>query len=340
MSDIASSLLTYPFRSGVLDWPKDVLILGADYFSDVSELENYDVVQSFKPFAYNFKKKNIYSVPEIKTEKIYSAVLCVLSKQKDFALYQLAMASNILEKNGMLLACAENDSGGKRLEKWFKDLGFQPQSISKSKCRMTWAHKENLNQNKIEEYIENGSHKGIQLKDKTYITRPGVYGWNKIDVGSAMLVELLPNNLSGVGADFGCGYGFLSDIILSKNKDIKKLYSIDADFNALECCKQNLKKYEDRVMIDYGWEDLNQKPNDIKNLDWIVMNPPFHEGKNTDIAVGQNFIQTAALSLRKGGTLYMVANAHLPYEGILEEKFSEIKKIEEKQGFKVYQAIL
>jgi 16S rRNA (guanine1207-N2)-methyltransferase len=141
--------------------------------------------------------------------------------------------------------------------------------------------------------------------------------------------------LKGTGADFGCGYGYLSREIAEAENGIKKLYAIDADYHALACCRKNLKPCEDKMSIEYLWADLNKKPFEISNLDWVIMNPPFHDGKKTDIAAGQNFIQSAAASLRKGGRLYMVANAHLPYENILRREFSDMEKIIEKQGFKV-----
>ena len=338
MSDFASPLLTYPFKSDVLDWPEEALVIGAGYFSDIAEFKNIECIQSFKPAADMLGKKNILSKPVLENNKKHHSVLCVLPKQKEAALYSLAQAINTLEENGLLLSVAENDAGGKRLEKWYKDLGLNPQSLSKSKCRITWAYKENIAKTILDKCIENGSEQKIQLGNKDYFTKPGIFGWNKIDTGSQMLAETIKSQLYGVGADFGCGYGYLSDAVLSSKNSIKKIYAIDADYNALECCRKNLKQYEDKVMIEYGWEDLNTKPGHINNLDWIIMNPPFHDGKASHVSVGQNFITTAAQSLRKGGILYMVANAHLPYEKILESDFTKLEKIEEKQGFKVYKA--
>ena len=55
--------------------------------------------------------------------------------------------------------------------------------------------------------------------------------------------------------------------------------------------------------------------------DVIVMNPPFHDGRDADPMLGLKFITTAAMSLRSTGDLWLVANKHLPYENLMAETF-------------------
>ena len=52
------------------------------------------------------------------------------------------------------------------------------------------------------------------------------------------------------------------------------------------------------------------------------MNPPFHDGGTEDRALGQGFIRRAAEVLRPGGTCWLIANRHLPYEGVLTPLFN------------------
>ena len=54
------------------------------------------------------------------------------------------------------------------------------------------------------------------------------------------------------------------------------------------------------------------------------MNPPFHDGGTEDQALGQAFIRRAAEALRPGGTLWLVANRHLPYEATLSAAFKTV----------------
>ena len=69
------------------------------------------------------------------------------------------------------------------------------------------------------------------------------------------------------------------------------------------------------------------------------MNPPFHDGGAEDKALGQNFIRRAASALRKGGTLWLVANRHLPYEAVLGEHFRRVTAKADAGGYKIHEAV-
>ena len=48
--------------------------------------------------------------------------------------------------------------------------------------------------------------------------------------------------------------------------------------------------------------------------------------------------QVAEWILRKGGRLWLVANRHLPYEGVLTPLFAGVELKSQTGGFKVYEA--
>jgi 16S rRNA (guanine1207-N2)-methyltransferase len=68
------------------------------------------------------------------------------------------------------------------------------------------------------------------------------------------------------------------------------------------------------------------------------MNPPFHTSRAADPGLGAAFIRAAGGMLSLSGTLYMVANRHLPYEDALRAAFHEIEEIGGDGGFKVIRA--
>ena len=76
----------------------------------------------------------------------------------------------------------------------------------------------------------------------------------------------------------------------------------------------------------------------LTDLDFVVMNPPFHDGGAEDRALGVAFIETAAKALRKGGTCWLTANRHLPYERPLAGAFSKVELRAEAGGYKIYEA--
>ena len=168
------------------------------------------------------------------------------------------------------------------------------------------------------------------------MTQAGLYGWNKIDKGSQLLLERLPHDLKGRGADFGCGYGLIARHVLEQNPNVKLMHVMDADARAVEICTDNLAVYKDRVQAKYC--DLTRPQDHLRNLDFIVMNPPFHEGKKTDFSIGLGFIKSSAAALSPRGVLYVVANAHLPYEDLLQAEFKTVEKLHEGGGFKVFTA--
>jgi len=68
------------------------------------------------------------------------------------------------------------------------------------------------------------------------------------------------------------------------------------------------------------------------------MNPPFHEAQDASFTLGKTFIRQAASILKPGGTLYLVANIHLPYEKEIQEQFRSHRLLCEEDGFKLFLA--
>lgn len=332
-----SQLLTLPFETDACDWPQSdqkTLVYNAQYWNGINEIKDFDVVQSFAPYAdiWTAKPKDVQL--EIKGE--YDFILLSLPKQKESALYHMAQSLDHLKDNGILIVAAANDAGGKRLEKWMQGFGLEVTSLSKSKCRVSWAVKKDVQGDIVAKYIKLGAVQTVEMNGDHYLTQAGIYGWNKIDRGSKILTDCLNDPLKGKGADFGCGYGYLSRTVLLRHDGIQDFYALDADHQALECARINLKDFEN---VHFDWLDITQSQALPHNLDFIVMNPPFHDGKKADNVIGQKFIIATYQCLRNKGTLYMVANAHLPYERILNENFESVEKLAEQDGFKIYKAI-
>ena len=337
--------LFYPLRSGGLCAPgKDSSVL----FINAAPCDGLNMIkfaaltlqQYFKPYVCALEEKGYGVLPDLPNRKErFDYIFIAMPKNKTEAQYLLARGVEMLRDQGTLICAAGNDSGGKRLAGFFEALGIEDcRQESKCKSRVVWAEKPlEIDGKALQEWIKAGSVQ--EILDGKFHSVPGVFGWHKIDKGSEILVENLPTDLAGKGADFGCGYGYLSDYLLQHNPAIESLFCVDADFRAVEMCRKNIKKIECAARVQYVWEDLLQPVSRLQNLDWIVMNPPFHEGRARDISIGRAFIKTAAKSLGPGGALWMVANAGLPYEQILESGFKTCSKKSEGQGFKVYAAI-
>jgi len=315
--------LLLPFEEGALAWPQGpILFLNGEAAPGLPE--NVTIQQYFKPKALSFS-------PQIPQGR-YEAVLILGSRQHQETQYLMGKALELLPPDGALVCAAANDAGGKRLEGDFEDCGLEAESISKHKSRVVWARAQGK---AMPSWVTAGDMQPVL--DGAFYSQPGIFGWNKIDTGSALLVKYLPDGVfTGAGADFGCGYGYLAAHILQRNK-VDILHCLDADYRAVEACRKNLTgKYQ--ADIDYVWADLTIPQKNLPLLEWVVMNPPFHEGKKAQYSIGTDFIKTASRTLKPGGALWMVANAHLPYETALEACFKHVKVIAEQQGFKVFHA--
>lgn len=225
-----------------------------------------------------------------------------------------------------------NDFGGKSLEKIILNQFDNVFCESKNKARYITITKTESAPLIIQEWL--GHTKIRMVDDIGFYSMPGLFGWDKIDAGSRLLLDYLPE-LKGVVADFGCGYGYLSKNILLKNKKIKINYCFDCDIRAIEACKMNVT--DDRAITMQV--DCTRPIVDIPQLDFIVMNPPFHDGVGEDKNLGQKFIETAAHHLRRNGQCWIVANKHLPYEKTIATVFFKHEKITEKDGFKIFKAV-
>ena len=163
-------------------------------------------------------------------------------------------------------------------------------------------------------------------------SQPGVFSWDRLDPGTALLLDHLPA-LAGRGADFGCGIGVLAKAALASAK-VKAITLVDIDGRAVEAARRNVE--DPRAEI--RWADLKSGAAGLANLDFVVMNPPFHLGGVEDQALGQGFLQRAASVLRRGGALWLTANRHLPYETVLKPLFSRVETRAEARGFKIIEA--
>jgi 16S rRNA (guanine1207-N2)-methyltransferase len=246
--------------------------------------------------------------------------------ERDFV---LAQALRVLKAGGTLTALAPKDKGGSRLKKALEGFGAQVREDARKHHRFCFVTKR-AGLKDLDQAIAAGSPRIVPTLGLW--SHPGVFSWDRPDPGSRMLIEALPA-LAGRGADLGCGVGLLSQAVL-RSAAVTALACADLDRRAVACAEHNL----DDPRVRLAWADLRTPLEGAADLDFVVMNPPFHDGGAEDRALGQAFIASAAAMLRKGGVCWLVANRHLPYEAPLAAAFSAVRLVAEGQGYKVYEA--
>jgi 16S rRNA (guanine1207-N2)-methyltransferase len=172
----------------------------------------------------------------------------------------------------------------------------------------------------------------FQMLPNGWVTAPGAFSADGPDAASAALAAALPEKMPGRVADLGAGWGFLAFHVLQR-QGVTECALVEAEHDVLEAARRNVR--DDRAR--FHWADATTW-SDPEPFDHVVMNPPFHIGRDADPALGAAFIAAAARVLSPKGTLWMVANRHLPYEAPLRAAFGEVREIDGPPAFKLFSA--
>ena len=336
--DFIAETLMVPYRKNLIEGPaRDtrILFLNAESPALLKDTASPILVQPRFDKARPLIEAGFKVISSGQVEGKFNTAWILPGKDVTEAQYLLAMAVRALSEGGTIVAAAPNDAGGKRLEGLFEELDLSPQAESKHKARVVFASvDQGWNHEKADAWFAQGQEQPIL--SGSFISRPGLYGWDKIDIGSALLARYLPTNLSGSIADFGCGWGYLSLQATAASKKITRLTLADIDSRAIDIARRNVQSQHPELPVETLWTDLTHPDATRGHFDAILLNPPFHAGTHADPALGQAIIATAAQSLKAGGRLYLVANRHLPYEKTLGTLFRQVEVLGDENGFKAF----
>ena len=243
--------------------------------------------------------------------------------------YVLAQALRALKPSGRLVALAPKDKGGLRLRRELAAFGCEAADTARRHWRICAARRPDAPTGLAEAIAEGGP----QVPPKLGLwSQPGVFSWDRPDPGSALLERHIAD-LAGAGADLGCGVGMLALAALA-SRALVSFALVDLDRRAIAAARRNVAD----PRASFLQADLRNDTPALGALDFVIMNPPFHDGGAEDKALGQAFIRTAAAMLKPGGALKMVANVGLPYEAVLAERFKDVRLIDQAPGYKVIEA--
>lgn len=333
MTDDARETLLLPFETGRLAVPGTGTLLflrarpgrwPADW-----RMPDLTAVQSFAPLAQALARQGVTTMPLADARGGHALVLALPPRQREEARALLAEAVAQAEPGALVVAAAANNEGARTIEADLAGLIGPVESLSKNKARVFWGRTEAVDAGLLAEWRMLDAPRAIG--DGRFWSRPGLFAWDRIDAGSALLAEVLPETLSGHGADLGAGFGYLAAQILKRCARVKALDLYEAEKRALDLAEHNLA--DETRPLRFFWADVTAGLAD--RYDFIVTNPPFHTGRADRADLGQAFIERAAQALVPGGRLVLVANRHLPYEAVLQKHFAEIQTLADRQGYKV-----
>lgn len=243
--------------------------------------------------------------------------------------YSLALALRALAPDALITALAPKDKGGSRIKKELEAFGCEVEEDSKRHHRIARARRP-ADLAALAPALGEGA--PLFLEELGLWTQPGVFSWDRLDPGSSLLLEHLPE-FSGRGADLGAGLGCLSRAVLGSAK-VKHISLVEIDRRAVACARRNVNPARSTVI----WADLRHAELHLDELDFVVSNPPFHDAGQEDHGLGQEFLRKTAGMLKTGGTAWIVANRHLPYEAVMAPLFSRVRLVTETKAFKIVEA--
>ena len=188
--------------------------------------------------------------------------------------YVIALALRALAPGARLTVLAPKDKGGSRLGKELKAFGC---AVSRD-ARAPSPHLRRRSGPPDSEGVDEAIAAGAPRLDAG--ARPVV---------AARRVQLGPDRpgqrpagaasaaLAGRGADLGCGIGVLARAVLA-SPEVEHLTLVDIDRRAVEAARAQCRRPA-RPML---WADVRGRRRGSAGLDFVVMNPPFHDGGAED----------------------------------------------------------
>lgn len=265
----------------------------------------------------------------------FGTVLVRMTRSAEELKFVMALAARRLTPGGKLFLFGSNDEGIKSATKAFAPRFEVPQTlITKRHCRVFGAAlKAAPSDDELQGFAE-----AVRIQTKTaelgWTSWPGMFAHGRLDVGSAFLIEHLPDLEEGARVlDYGCGAGVLS-LALQRQAAGLDITLLDNDALALEVAARNVDGTTPCLGI--SMEALGE----AEKFDLILSNPPIHIGKQQTYAMLESLILGAPERLNKGGHLRLVVQGTAPVERMMQEVFTKVTAVADNRSFVVWDGVV
>ncbi len=283
-------------------------------------------------FSGNLSDFELESAPD----EIFDFVLFRLNKSKVLTNYLLEQIARTLKVGGSLIMTGNNQEGIKSVMKHAGNIGevaeleLLGKGLRYARITKKADYQLDLNGDEYRELLLLEDHE----LGREFASKPGIYGYKKIDEGSRFLVETLLQNPELVGGkllDLGCGYGYLAGNLgdLSLVTDIT---ATDANVAAVLLADHNFKTLG--LNVEVTLDDCGESLED-RIFDTIICNPPFHQGFGTSQDLTVKFVENTKRLLRRRGKAYYVVNKFIGIEKVCYDNYVKCTELASNNHFKI-----
>ncbi|XZQ55372.1 MAG: 16S rRNA (guanine(1207)-N(2))-methyltransferase RsmC [Arsenophonus sp.] len=274
-------------------------------------------------------KKAHYNLILKKTLAVqFNTLIYFWPKNKEEANFQLHNMCSVLPVGNDIFIIGENRSGIKSVYRILKEIGYVYKIDTLQHCNLYYCKLENKPQFNLHDWWTM-----YKIDDVFIKTLPGVFSQKSLDEGSKLLLSTFNKPLRGELLDMASGSGVLGATIGKKNPNIKLTFC-DSHAASIASILETLKinGLTGNIIISDIYSEIKD------SYDWIICNPPFHDGLITNYSTTEVIIKQAPNYLKRNGKFRMVANAFLPYQYWLDNSFNRYETLINTGKFKIYQA--
>lgn len=265
----------------------------------------------------------------------YAACVLFHPKERNLADFLLFLARSKLAAGGTLWLVGENRGGIRSTEKRLAGAGIAVETIDTARhCRLVKISPKSAGTPfRLDDWLEVLA-LDVAGSELAVASLPGVFSAGRLDEGTALLLGTLADVHKGRVLDMGCGAGVIG-AWLKKQQPGLAVEMVDSNAMAVLASEWTLREngLDAKVAASDGFSHVQG------TFDWIISNPPFHDGIATDYRFIERFIAEAPRFLKPGGRLRIVANAHLDYLSSLQRAFGKCRTLTETTRFRVYEAV-
>jgi len=268
-------------------------------------------------------------------ESSFAAIGYRVSKEKLVSHHIINACFRLLKPGGQLLLCGEKSDGLKTYARKAANL-LGDTAVAKKQGSIYLA-KLNKSQEQPGAILDDENYAILRRianwQDIDLWSKPGVFGWNKIDRGSAYLAEHLADFLSGSAAksllDLGCGYGYLAAV--ASKHGFKRIVATDNNVTALDAAIKTFAAnsiHAEAIAADCGGS-INE------TFEINLCNPPFHQGFTDNRRLTERFLAATARLLNPHGKALFVVNGFVPLETLAKPVFGKVSLLAANRSFKL-----